>query len=67
MTTFLVSLPTVAVALAVPTLAFPQATTPAPPAEPSLRTFSTDLADDVRRLPSHPASISVAVGGILAM
>ena len=65
MTTFLVSL-TVAFALALPTSAFSQATTTAPPAEPSLRTFFPDLADDVRRLPSNAAGVSVAMGGILS-
>jgi membrane-associated phospholipid phosphatase len=56
----------VALALVVPaTSAYSQAT-PVPPAEPSLRTFLPDLAGDVRRLPSDPAGISVAVGGILS-
>jgi membrane-associated phospholipid phosphatase len=65
MTKFLVS-STVALALAVPATAFSQATTPAPSAEPSLRTFFPDLVDDVRRLPSNPAAVSVTIGGILA-
>ena len=64
MTTFLVCT-TVAMALAVPASALSQATT-APPAEPSLRSFFHDLAGDVRRLPSNPTGVSVAVGGILA-
>jgi membrane-associated phospholipid phosphatase len=65
MTTFLVS-SAVAVALAVPATAFSQATAPAPPAEPSLRTLIQDLANDVRRLPSNPAGVSLAIGGILS-
>jgi membrane-associated phospholipid phosphatase len=66
MTTFLVS-STVALALAVPATALSQATTPAPSAEPSLRTLLPDLVDDVRRLPSNPATASVAIGGILSV
>jgi membrane-associated phospholipid phosphatase len=65
MTTFLVSF-TVALTLAIPTSVFSQATTTAPPAEPSLRTFFPDLVDDVRRLPSNPAGVSIAIGGILS-
>lgn len=65
MTTFLVSF-TVAFTLAVPTSVFSQATATVPPAEPSLRTFFPDLVDDVRRLPSNPAGVSVAIGGILS-
>jgi membrane-associated phospholipid phosphatase len=66
MTRFPVVAPAVALALVVPTLAFPQAHTPAPPQEPSLRTFFSDLAGDVRRLPSNAGAISVAAGGILS-
>jgi membrane-associated phospholipid phosphatase len=66
MTTFLVS-SAVALALAVPVTAFPQATTPALQKEPSLRTLLPDLVDDVRRLPSNPASASIAIGGILGV
>jgi membrane-associated phospholipid phosphatase len=65
MTTFLVS-SVVALALVVPVTAFSQVTTPAPPAEPSLRTLLPDLVDDVRRLPSNPATTSVVIGGILS-
>jgi len=59
-------LPAVALTLAVPTPAFAQATVPAPRAEPSLRTFFTDLADDARRLPSNQAATTVAFAGILS-
>lgn len=59
-------LPAVALAVAVPTTAFSQATAPAPRVEPSLRTFFTDLADDARRLPSNTAAVSIALGGILS-
>lgn len=65
MTTFLVDLLAVAMALSVPSVAYSQAT-PAPQAEPSLRTFLPDLADDVRRFPSNPVGISAAMGGILS-
>jgi membrane-associated phospholipid phosphatase len=65
MTTFLVAL-TVGLALVVPSAAFSQSTA-APPAEPSLRTFLPDLADDVRRLPSIQAGTSIAIGGIAAV
>lgn len=65
MTMFLVSF-TVALALVVPSPAFSQAIPTVPPAEPTLRTFFPDLVDDVRRLPSNPAGISVAIGGILS-
>jgi membrane-associated phospholipid phosphatase len=65
MTRFPVVLPAVALALVVPSVAFPQAHTSAPPPEPSLRTFFTDLASDARRLPSNAGAISVAAGGIL--
>jgi membrane-associated phospholipid phosphatase len=65
MTTFLVS-STVALALVLPATAFSQATTPAPQTEPSLRTLLPDLVDDVRRLPSNPATSSIAIGGILS-
>src|SRR5262245_20372933 len=66
MTTFPVRAFTVALALVVQAnAAFSQATS-APQVEPSLRTFFVDLAGDVRRLPSNPAGISVAVGSILS-
>ena len=63
MTTFLVT-STVALALTVPATAFSQATTPAPSAEPSLRTLLPDLVDDVRRLPSNPARVSATIGQV---
>jgi membrane-associated phospholipid phosphatase len=66
MTTFLVLLFTVATALAVPTSVYSQAATPTPQAEPSLRTFFPDLAADVRHLPSNPANLSIAIGGVLS-
>jgi hypothetical protein len=50
MTTFPVTLATVAIALSVPAFAFPQTTAP-PRVEPSPRSVLTDLADDARRLP----------------
>lgn len=65
MTTFRV-FSTVALALVVPVTAFSQATTPAPQTEPSLRTILPDLVDDVRRLPSNPATASIVISGILA-
>ena len=64
MTTFLVFFHTVVLALAVPSLVLAQATSPAPPAEPSLRTFFPDLLSDVRRLPSNPVAVRVTLGGI---
>jgi hypothetical protein len=51
MTTFPVTLATVAIALSVPAFAFPEPTAP-PRVEPSPRSVLTDLADDARRLPS---------------
>jgi membrane-associated phospholipid phosphatase len=65
-TWFRVFVPAVVLALGVPSLAFPQTHTPAPPSEPSLRTFFQDLAGDVRRLPSSAGALSVAAGGILS-
>jgi membrane-associated phospholipid phosphatase len=67
MTRFPISLPVLAVALAlaVPAVAASQVSTPAPPAEPSLRTFFTDLAADARRLPSTSAAVTIAATGIL--
>jgi hypothetical protein len=62
MTTFLVSLATVALALVVPASALSQAAMLTPPTEPSLRTFLPELAGDVRRLPSD-GSVSIAIGG----
>ena len=59
-------LPAVALALAVPTASFCQATAPAPPVGPSLHSLFTDLADDARRLPSNRAAVTVALGGILS-
>ena len=64
MARFLVLIRPVALALTVPSLAFSQAATPAPPTEPSLRTFLSELADDVRRLPSNPVAVSVTLGAI---
>jgi membrane-associated phospholipid phosphatase len=56
----------VALALAVPTAAYSQATAPAPRTEPSLRTFFIDLADDARRLPSNQTATTVAFAGVLS-
>lgn len=64
MARFLVLIRPVALALTVPSLAFSQAATPAPPTEPSLRTFLPELADDVRRLPTNPAAVSMTLGAI---
>jgi membrane-associated phospholipid phosphatase len=55
---------TVVLALAHP--AHGQEAAGAPPVQPTLRTFFTDLAGDVRRLPSNAAGLSVAAGGILS-
>ena len=66
MTRFPVSFLVVGLVLAMPTVAASQVSTPAPPAEPSLRTFFTDLAADARRLPSTSSAVTVAVGGILS-
>ena len=64
MARFLVLIRPVALALSVPSFAFSQAATPAPPVEPSWRTFLPELADDVRRLPSNPFAVSITFGGI---
>lgn len=55
-----------AVVLLQPGIAFSQAVSPAAN-EPTLRTFFTDVVDDVRRLPSsNAAGLSIAVGSILS-
>lgn len=55
---------TLLTALLVPVSASAQAA--APPPEPTLRTFFPDLVADIRHLPSQPAGVSLAIGGILA-
>jgi membrane-associated phospholipid phosphatase len=67
MTAFLVALGVLALAAAVPPQCLAQTTATTPPAEPSLRTFFTDLAGDVRRLPSNPAGVSVVSGELLSV
>lgn len=53
-------------ALGAPVAAIAQSDRSEPPAQPTLRTFVTDLGGDFRRLPSNQASVSVAIGGIVA-
>jgi membrane-associated phospholipid phosphatase len=55
-----------ATALAVPPAAYSQDAATAPATGPSLKSLLPDLAADVKRLPSNPGNISIAIGGILS-
>jgi membrane-associated phospholipid phosphatase len=56
-----------AITLTVPAIAFSQPPTRVPQPEPSLRTVFSDLARDVRHLPSsNGGTLSIAIGGILS-